>query len=110
MDIYTADEVARHNNSQDLWLVIHGVVYDITKFFKEHPGGEEVLLEVAGQDATKCFDAIGHSLEAINLREHFKIGELAVDGVSSGKSETKKTTTTTGLTTWFLSSTAFPRI
>lgn len=98
------DEVARHNHAQDLWIVIHDAVYDITKFFKEHPGGEEVLLQLGGQDATECFDSIGHSQEAINLRESFKIGKL---GKSSGGSETKtrmKTTITktTGLTTSFL--------
>ncbi|XP_077267178.1 cytochrome b5 isoform X1 [Temnothorax americanus] len=90
MDIYTADEVARHNNANDLWIVIHGAVYDVTAFHKEHPGGEEVLLQLAGQDATECFDSIGHSYEAINLRETLKIGEL-VDDISSAES---KTTTT----------------
>jgi len=56
--------------------VIHGGVYNITKFYKEHPGGEEVLLKLAGQDATECFEAIGHSNEAIILRQNFKIGEI----------------------------------
>ncbi|XP_024877763.1 cytochrome b5-like isoform X1 [Temnothorax curvispinosus] len=90
MDIYTTDEVTRHNNANDLWIVIHGAVYDVTAFHKEHPGGEEVLLQLAGQDATECFDSIGHSYEAINLRETLKIGEL-VDDISPAES---KTTTT----------------
>lgn len=36
--------------------MINGSVYDITQFVDEHPGGEEVLLDVAGQDATEAFD------------------------------------------------------
>lgn len=101
-DVYTIDEVARHNHAQDLWLVMHGEVYDITKFLTEHPGGEEVLLQLAGQDATECFDSVGHSEEAINLRKNFKIGELLND-VSSGKSETKRMKMmTAGLATCFL--------
>ena len=39
---YTAAEVAQHNKVEDLWLIIHGRVYDVTKFVDEHPGGGEV--------------------------------------------------------------------
>ena len=75
--VYSADEISRHNREKDLWIVIDGGVYDLTKFLKEHPGGEELLLNLAGQDGTKCFDDIGHSGEAITLRETFKIGEIS---------------------------------
>lgn len=75
-NIYTNDEVARHNNENDLWMVIHGSVYDLSKFAKEHPGGAEVLIDLAGRDGTVCFDDIGHTTEAILLRETFKIGEI----------------------------------
>jgi cytochrome b involved in lipid metabolism len=76
MNKYTTEEVAPHNNLQDLWIIIHGNVYDLTLFLPEHPGGEEVLLALAGQDGTECFESIGHSDEAKQLREKFKIGEI----------------------------------
>lgn len=74
--VYTTEEVSKHNHVNDLWIVYKDGVYDITKFVKEHPGGEEVLITLAGQDATKCFDEIGHTHEAVILRETFKIGTV----------------------------------
>ncbi|KAL2735585.1 cytochrome b5-like [Vespula squamosa] len=78
-NVYTRNEVARHNKEEDLWLVMHGGVYDLTDFVKNHPGGEEVLINLAGQDGTVCFNDIGHSGEAISLKETFKIGEIEND-------------------------------
>lgn len=49
---------------------------DVTKFLQEHPGGEEVLLEAAGKDATEEFDAIGHSKAAKELLLKYQVGIL----------------------------------
>lgn len=51
-------------------VIIHGDVYDVTKYLDEHPGGEEVLLEVSGdsEDASGAFDDIGHSSDAKAVR------------------------------------------
>lgn len=37
---------------QEKWLVIDRKVYDISSFFKRHPGGQRVISHYAGQDAT----------------------------------------------------------
>ena len=39
-------------------------------------GGEEVLLDVGGQDATEAFEDVGHSDEAREILEGLKIGDL----------------------------------
>ncbi|XP_014488146.1 PREDICTED: cytochrome b5 isoform X2 [Dinoponera quadriceps] len=73
---FTRAEVAEHVGSTNTWIIIHNKVYNVTSFLNEHPGGEEVLLEQNGQDATEAFEDIGHSTDARQLMETFKIGEL----------------------------------
>jgi cytochrome b involved in lipid metabolism len=36
-DIIPAAEIKRHNSKGDLWLTIHGNVYDVSEFMTEHP-------------------------------------------------------------------------
>jgi cytochrome b involved in lipid metabolism len=48
----------------------------VTKFLDEHPGGEEVLIESAGKDASKDFEVIGHSKAAQNLLRKYQVGVL----------------------------------
>lgn len=54
-------------------------VYDVTKYMDDHPGGKDVLLEVAGTDATKAFEEVGHSGEAREQLEPFYIGALPTE-------------------------------
>jgi nitrate reductase (NAD(P)H) len=37
------------------WFVVRGEVYDGTGFLKEHPGGADSILLVAGEDASEDF-------------------------------------------------------
>ncbi|KAH8666637.1 putative cytochrome b5 [Xylariales sp. PMI_506] len=73
---FTYQDVAEHNTKKDLYMVIHDKVYDCSKFVDEHPGGEEVLLDVGGQDATEAFEDVGHSDEARETLEQLLVGEL----------------------------------
>ncbi|XP_016990043.1 cytochrome b5 [Drosophila rhopaloa] len=73
---FTRAEVAKHNTNKDTWLLIHNNIYDVTAFLNEHPGGEEVLIEQAGKDATESFEDVGHSNDARDMMKKYKIGEL----------------------------------
>ncbi|KAI8037151.1 cytochrome b5 [Drosophila gunungcola] len=73
---FTRAEVAKHNTNKDTWLLIHNNIYDVTAFLNEHPGGEEVLIEQAGKDATENFEDVGHSNDARDMMKKYKIGEL----------------------------------
>ncbi|RMJ28549.1 Cytochrome b5 [Aspergillus sp. HF37] len=72
----TFQEVAAHNTKKDLYLVIHDKVYDVSKFVDEHPGGEEVLLDVGGQDASEAFEDVGHSDEARETLSEMLVGDV----------------------------------
>lgn len=72
----TYAEVSKHSSKKDLYVVIHDKVYDTSSFVDEHPGGEEVLLDVAGQDATEAFEDVGHSDEAREILQGLLVGTL----------------------------------
>lgn len=46
----------------------------MTNFLLEHPGGEEVILENAGRDATLAFRGVGHSTLAVRALDEYLIG------------------------------------
>ncbi|XP_006878715.1 PREDICTED: cytochrome b5 type B-like [Elephantulus edwardii] len=73
---YRLEEVAKRNSSKEIWMVIHGRVYDVTRFLDEHPGGEEVLLEQAGADASESFEDVGHSSDAREMLKQYYIGDV----------------------------------
>ncbi|GAA6091423.1 cytochrome b5 [Tachysurus ichikawai] len=73
---YRLCEVEEHNSFKSTWIIINHKVYDVTKFLEEHPGGEEVLREQAGGDATESFEDVGHSTDARELSKSMMIGEL----------------------------------
>ena len=50
--MYTLADVAAHRTEDDCWMVIHGLVFDVTSLVPSHPGGGDLLLAVAGRDAT----------------------------------------------------------
>mmetsp|Transcript_45 Transcript_45/g.79 ORF Transcript_45/g.79 Transcript_45/m.79 type:complete len:112 (-) Transcript_45:120-455(-) len=75
-DIVTAEELHKHAKQSDCWVCIHGRVYDMTKFLNDHPGGVEVVLQVAGKDATKDWKDVGHSDYAAGLMREFYVGDL----------------------------------
>lgn len=42
----------------------------------QHPGGEEILFENAGTDATEAFEDVGHSTDAREMMKDYRIGTL----------------------------------
>jgi cytochrome b involved in lipid metabolism len=86
---YSAEEVALHNTGDDCWIILgedgRQKVYDVTAFLEEHPGGPEILVDVAGRDVQEEFEEIGHSKAAHEMIEQLCIGRLKL-----GKKKRKK--------------------
>eukprot|EP00638_Chattonella_subsalsa_P010286 CAMPEP_0117758472 /NCGR_PEP_ID=MMETSP0947-20121206/15401_1 /TAXON_ID=44440 /ORGANISM="Chattonella subsalsa, Strain CCMP2191" /LENGTH=126 /DNA_ID=CAMNT_0005578671 /DNA_START=139 /DNA_END=519 /DNA_ORIENTATION=+ len=76
------EEVQKHNSEEDVWIVIGNAktggpkVYDVTKYLNDHPGGGEMLLDVAGQNADDMFEDVGHTSDARKTMKEFLIGKL----------------------------------
>jgi hypothetical protein len=54
---YTMTQVRANNTSRSCWTVIDGVVYDLTKWISNHPGGSGAILFLCGTDGTNAFSA-----------------------------------------------------
>ncbi|PWA49245.1 cytochrome b5, heme-binding site-containing protein [Artemisia annua] len=74
--LYTMKEASEHNSAGDCWVVIDGKVYDVSSYLDDHPGGDDVLLQATGKDATEEFEDAGHSKTAREQMETFCVGEL----------------------------------
>jgi|GEM_PF-911258 len=93
---YTAQEVTTHSKTTDCWTIVDDVIYDITEYIVDHPGGE-IIATICGKDGTQEFKNQGapkeladsvrrennvppdtefHSPDARNILESYKIGTL----------------------------------
>jgi hypothetical protein len=54
---FTMTQVRANNTSRSCWTVIDGVVYDLTKWISNHPGGSGAILFLCGTDGTNAFKA-----------------------------------------------------
>jgi hypothetical protein len=61
------EKKASHNNNTDTRL---------TKSSPINSGGEEVMLDVGGQDATEAFEDVGHSDEAREILQGLLVGTI----------------------------------
>ncbi|KIH59026.1 cytochrome b5-like Heme/Steroid binding domain protein [Ancylostoma duodenale] len=85
---FSLAEVEKHNTIGSCWIVLDGKVYDVSKFLDEHPGGLEVIAELAGKDATASFEDVGHSKDARDMAKEYLIGTFVqVTACFSAKSK-----------------------
>ena len=73
---YGWEEIVEHNRPGDFWIAFAGGVFDVSEWIYHHPGGAEVFIDTFGQNAGAPFIKAGHSDEAWNLAQSFRIGRL----------------------------------
>jgi len=73
--VFTRAEVSNHTGKNEPYIIIHNKVYNVTEWLNDHPGGNAILMENAGTDATQAFEDQGHSHIARDLMNQFLIGE-----------------------------------
>lgn len=74
---FSISDIVLHNHEeQGYWLVIDDVVYDITAYGHEHPGGFKILRAYVGMDATPAYQRVGHhqNQEVQAMLAAYKIG------------------------------------
>lgn len=74
-ETYTRAQVAEHKSPEDLWCIIDHRVYDLSDFLDAHPGGNVVLQQIAGTDATSAFYNL-HRQEVLQKYKSLCIGTI----------------------------------
>ncbi|KAJ3831969.1 delta 5 fatty acid desaturase [Lentinula raphanica] len=75
-------ELKRACTQNRAWVSVGGLVYDLTEFYRRHPGGQDFILLAAGKDVTKLFEAY-HGQKQHQVLQKYQIGLLAGQDVPS---------------------------
>ncbi|KAG9091947.1 hypothetical protein FS749_016123 [Ceratobasidium sp. UAMH 11750] len=102
----TLEQLKQHTTTDSFYVLIHGKVYDVTKFLDEHPGGDEVITAEGGKDATEAFEDVGHSDEARDILKGLYVADFEGAPLSTPKiapsSSSKPASADSGSVTYFL--------
>ncbi|CEL93590.1 unnamed protein product [Vitrella brassicaformis CCMP3155] len=77
------EEMEKHSSEDDCWIIMWGKVYDVSNYMVDHPGGPDVIVNLAGQDATEEFEGYGHSDDARKIADELCVGVLEGADVKS---------------------------
>ena len=72
----TMEEVAKHDKRDDLWIIVDGKAYDVTKFADRHPGGWLPMMNLGGKDCTDAFANYHPARVYRSMLPHFYVGDV----------------------------------
>jgi cell division septation protein DedD len=74
---YTMAQVRANNTARSCWTAIDGVVYDLTRWISNHPGGSSAILFLCGTDGTNAFNAQHQNQSRPSIRlDTYRLGPL----------------------------------
>ncbi|KAI5138674.1 hypothetical protein NEAUS04_1818 [Nematocida ausubeli] len=73
---YTLEEVSEHTAKDSCWIVLSNIVYDVTEYAKDHPGGSNIIYENAGKDCTDLFNTLHPWINYKKLLQNNLIGYI----------------------------------
>ena len=73
---FTVDEVGKRSTKDEVWIIINARVYDITSFVGKHPGGDLVIMNMAGKDCTDAFENYHQARITKNMLPQYLIGQV----------------------------------
>ncbi|EOR04120.1 hypothetical protein E3P92_00063 [Wallemia ichthyophaga] len=82
LKIHTRADVEAHKSDKSCWVTIGRLIYDVTDFLHDHPGGEDLILKYAGKDieaamkATNSEEDHEHTPAAFGMMSDMLIGKL----------------------------------
>lgn len=86
-NIYSKQEVEKHNKEDSLWTYYKNDVYDLTDWVKKHPGGR-VVIKAGGKDLEKVWKDTGFewhmtNKDVLKQLEKYKIGTLKIENLEN---------------------------
>ncbi|KAK9908984.1 hypothetical protein WJX75_005570 [Coccomyxa subellipsoidea] len=77
IQLRTFEEVEAHNAAGQCWLILDGMVLDVTRWLPEHPGGARIIpAQSLNLDCARFFEVYHSSRESFLYLREFYIGEL----------------------------------
>jgi cytochrome b involved in lipid metabolism len=82
LPIYTIEQLADQNgeNGKSIWMSYGGIIYDVTNFVQNHPGGSEKIMMAAGTHIEPFWYLYRQHYNSdlpMRLMEHMAIGRLS---------------------------------
>ena len=77
-------ELQKHSSSSSCWIIVDKKVWDITSFLGSHPGGPEIILQYAGNDATTAYNEVhAPSIISTTLSPDKLVGHITDEDLAS---------------------------